>query len=372
MAWSLSGLYDDRFGLPTVAVVRARSAAIKLRASIALDRTVPWGLRMRRLGAIATGAAAALVLTVSPASAVYQLSQYAGGIDAAGPGDPPLLVELAGAAVPLALDAAVPPIGDAVPLAGDAAAAQGRAPASDPTSNIPLAPPENPAAATGGSAGAADAIDAIGASLPEARSGRVGAAKVHIAGTFATTDGDFAFMGGAGIGVKGLAAPMKKLAGYERGAPVADSSDGEGPLLAIRAAITQLPTTESAGSYSWPANGTLFSRFGSRDAELGSTYHKGIDISGDSGDPIYAADGGEVIVSERSGSFGYMIQIRHDNGQVTLYAHSSELLVGVGDRVAQGQQIALMGRTGLASGVHLHFEILIGGENVDPLKYLES
>jgi len=131
-------------------------------------------------------------------------------------------------------------------------------------------------------------------------------------------------------------------------------------------------STASTGTYIWPANGTLTSRFGHRDTSVGSTDHKGIDISGRSGDPIFASDGGEVIVSGWSKSFGYVVQLKHDNGHVTLYSHCSALLVSVGERVSQGQEIARMGRTGIASGVHLHFELIVNGTNVNPLRYLPS
>lgn len=126
----------------------------------------------------------------------------------------------------------------------------------------------------------------------------------------------------------------------------------------------------STGTFIWPAEGNLTSKFGRRSTTVGSTNHKGIDVAGPSGTPIYAADGGVVIVSERSSSFGNLVQIQHDNGYITLYAHCSKLLVRVGDVVSQGQQIALMGRTGVASGVHLHFELIIDGKNVNPLPHL--
>ena len=124
-------------------------------------------------------------------------------------------------------------------------------------------------------------------------------------------------------------------------------------------------------NYIWPAHGNLTSGFGYRNATVGSKNHKGIDICAKLDDPIYAADSGVVIVSERSSSYGNYIEIKHDNGQVTLYAHCNSLLVSVGDEVAQGQQIALMGRTGRATAIHLHFELIINGENVDPELYLQ-
>jgi hypothetical protein len=130
------------------------------------------------------------------------------------------------------------------------------------------------------------------------------------------------------------------------------------------------PSTESTGNYIWPADGKLASLFGPRDIGVGSTYHKGIDIGGSLRQPIFAADGGEVIVSEYSESYGYYIRIRHDNGDETLYAHCVSLSVRVGDLVWQGQEIALMGSTGISTGVHLHFELIINGRQVDPLRYL--
>ena len=126
----------------------------------------------------------------------------------------------------------------------------------------------------------------------------------------------------------------------------------------------------STGEYIWPASGHLTSLFGPRSATVGSTNHQGIDVCGDYGQPIRAADGGEVIVSGWSESYGYVVQIRHDNDDVTLYCHCKSLLVSVGELVAQGQEIAFMGSTGVATGTHLHFELIVGGRRVNPLHYL--
>jgi len=126
----------------------------------------------------------------------------------------------------------------------------------------------------------------------------------------------------------------------------------------------------SFGSYIWPADGNLTSRFGRRSAIVGSVNHMGIDICGRTGDPIFAADSGEVVFSGWNRTFGHYIKIVHDNGHSTLYAHCSELLVSEYERVWQGQEIALMGRTGTASAVHLHFEVIVNDVNVDPLIYL--
>ena len=156
---------------------------------------------------------------------------------------------------------------------------------------------------------------------------------------------------------------------------IASSTYGDGENGDAVDSITGvLPETDSltasTGEYIWPTTGHLTSFFGRRSTSVGSTVHKGIDICGSYGQSIYAADGGEVIVSAWSNSYGYVIQIEHDNGEVTLYCHCRSLLVSVGERVRQGQEIARMGNTGLATGTHLHFEVIVDGVNVDPLPHL--
>ncbi len=125
------------------------------------------------------------------------------------------------------------------------------------------------------------------------------------------------------------------------------------------------PKTASFGFYVWPAQGVITSGFGPRTG-FGSSNHQGIDIAGFYGDDIVASDGGEVILADWYFGYGLLVQILHDNGDVTYYGHCCELLVQEGDRVYQGQVIAHMGETGVASGVHLHFEIRKDGEPVDP------
>ena len=124
------------------------------------------------------------------------------------------------------------------------------------------------------------------------------------------------------------------------------------------------------GSLIWPAAGPVSSWYGYRTATIGSTNHKGIDISGSKNTEIYAACAGEVIYSGYDGKFGKVVRIMHDSGVVTLYAHCNSLYVNAGDIVSQGQVIAGMGMTGSASGVHLHFEVIINGTNVNPVRYL--
>ena len=130
------------------------------------------------------------------------------------------------------------------------------------------------------------------------------------------------------------------------------------------------PLTASFGEYIWPTTGTVSSLFGPRRVAIGSSNHQGIDISAPRGTAVVAADGGEVIFTDRLGGFGKLIQIRHDNGHVTYYAHLSSMDVSVGERVYRGQFIGRVGMTGTASGNHLHFEIRIDGVPVDPMPWL--
>lgn len=129
------------------------------------------------------------------------------------------------------------------------------------------------------------------------------------------------------------------------------------------------PKTASWGTYIWPAVGVITSEFGPRSG-FGSNNHQGIDIAGAYGEEIVAADGGEVIKADWYSGYGLMIEIRHDNGDITYYGHCSELLVSEGDKVYQGQVIAHMGESGVANGVHCHFEIRKNDTPVNPRECL--
>ncbi len=102
------------------------------------------------------------------------------------------------------------------------------------------------------------------------------------------------------------------------------------------------------------------------------SWHKAIDFGAKRGTPIYAADSGTVIFAGWSkNGFGYLVQIEHQKGVVTYYAHCSKLAVKKGEKVYKGQTIAYVGSTGNSTGNHLHFEIRVNGEQVNPLNYLK-
>ena len=144
------------------------------------------------------------------------------------------------------------------------------------------------------------------------------------------------------------------------------------PVTEIQARGTkERPSWAPTGSFRWPVSGgTITSRYGSRNIFGGTSFHGGIDIAKSYGTDIVAADGGEVIYAGWMGSFGYLVQIDHQNGFVTYYAHNSSILVSVGDKVYKGQHIAEMGSTGRSTGNHCHFEVRYNGERQNPMNYL--
>ncbi|MBQ7679306.1 MAG: peptidoglycan DD-metalloendopeptidase family protein [Butyrivibrio sp.] len=120
------------------------------------------------------------------------------------------------------------------------------------------------------------------------------------------------------------------------------------------------------------SGGRLTSGFGrrSRPTRGASSYHKGVDWATPVGTAVVASNGGVVTRAGWGKGYGYCVYIHHADGRDTRYGHLSKVLVKVGQTVSQGQKIALSGNTGVSTGPHLHFEILIGGVQVNPLKYL--
>lgn len=128
---------------------------------------------------------------------------------------------------------------------------------------------------------------------------------------------------------------------------------------------------QSPQGFIMPAGGWITSGFGTRRHPILGTVrtHAGVDISGRTGNPVWAAQSGVVITAGTLGGYGKTVIIDH-GGYTTLYAHMNDIHVSVGQRVNQGARVGDIGSTGLSTGPHLHFEVRIGGVAQNPAKYL--
>jgi len=166
-------------------------------------------------------------------------------------------------------------------------------------------------------------------------------------------------------------ADVAYINGYEKERIILSTTTVSAPTTTTKAVGTmERPRTASTGNFRWPFSGRITSYFGGRYIFGSYSYHSGIDISGNYGASIVAADGGTVTFSGYKGSYGNLVIITHDNGTQTYYAHCSSLLVSSGTKVYQGQTIARVGSTGRSTGSHLHFEVRVNGTAVNPLSYL--
>ncbi|HHY45713.1 MAG TPA: peptidoglycan DD-metalloendopeptidase family protein [Firmicutes bacterium] len=127
-----------------------------------------------------------------------------------------------------------------------------------------------------------------------------------------------------------------------------------------------------AGRFVWPVRGRISSDFGSRMHPIlhKVRFHSGIDIAAPQGTPVVAVADGLVIYSGWLSGYGKTVILDHGGELSTLYGHNSVLLVSGGERVTQGQMIARVGATGLATGPHVHFEVREEGVPVSPWKWL--
>jgi murein DD-endopeptidase MepM/ murein hydrolase activator NlpD len=118
--------------------------------------------------------------------------------------------------------------------------------------------------------------------------------------------------------------------------------------------------------------GFISSYFGERqDPFTGhEAFHKGVDFAGEAGSEVVAVAAGVVTWSGDRTGYGSLVEISHGNGLVTRYGHNSKTLVAVGQTVTRGQPIALVGSTGRSTGPHVHFEVLRGGQQVNPLTFI--
>ncbi len=175
----------------------------------------------------------------------------------------------------------------------------------------------------------------------------------------------------AGSGLGGPFVPLKS--------PRSGASAFDRQLYRInvaRAEINQYAHTLVAVPVRKPVAGEvdMSSPFGMRlDPFLGRpAIHTGIDLRGETGEPVHATAAGKVSIAGREGGYGNMVEINHGNGLATRYGHLSEIDVKVGQTVRIGEVIGKIGSTGRSTGPHLHYETRINGEAVDPQKFLRA
>jgi murein DD-endopeptidase MepM/ murein hydrolase activator NlpD len=184
-----------------------------------------------------------------------------------------------------------------------------------------------------------------------------------------TTTGQLLFQIGANAGqVARFSINEKQLAELE----------AESQAIARRLrALMETPKGRARADRPWsgrfirPVEGRITSGYGMRNHPIFKVrkMHTGIDIAAPTGTPIRAADAGVVVEAGYIRGYGYTVIIDHGGGVATLYAHCSALLVSAGQEVQRGQIIARVGSTGYSTGPHLHFEVRVNGEPVDPLGY---
>lgn len=187
-----------------------------------------------------------------------------------------------------------------------------------------------------------------------------------------------------------LGLTVEKLAGPRPALPVQDALGGPFvPLSAHNSDAFVLKTARLAQQMAWvdrikkgmaplpirkPVKGDLdiSSNFGGRsDPFYGSmAFHAGMDLRGDTGDPVYATGAGTVVSAGRQGGYGNMIEIDHGHSYTTRYGHLHQILVSEGAKVTPGQLIGRVGSTGRSTGPHLHYETRIDGEPADPMKFI--
>ena len=191
-------------------------------------------------------------------------------------------------------------------------------------------------------------------------------------------DGEFDFDSAPALG-----GPEEPMAGSAEIPDLVDamrSLDGqlasrEAQLDVLEAVIMNQQLKERVYPQGRPVKaGWISSYFGKRtDPFTGKpANHTGIDFAGKLGAEVVAVADGVVTWSGDRYGYGIMVEINHGNGYSTRYAHNSENLVDVGDEVKKGQQVALMGRTGRATGPNLHFEVLRNGRRVNPVNFIRE
>jgi len=181
-----------------------------------------------------------------------------------------------------------------------------------------------------------------------------------------TTPGS-ALVSNKGNGAGGPSFPISSMEAAD--ALVARTTEMELKLKALEVNLKEQVKIPSV----WPVKGGLLNdNFGGRRSPTGGGYefHAGQDIKVDIGTPIMTAAAGTVTTASYQSGYGYMVEIDHGNGLMTRYGHLSKIIVQVGQTVKRGELIAESGNSGRSTGPHLHYEVRINNEPVNPALYL--
>lgn len=143
-------------------------------------------------------------------------------------------------------------------------------------------------------------------------------------------------------------------------------------ISSVRSAVERQQILAKATPSIWPTTGWLTSSFGGRLDPFtgGSDYHAGLDISADHGKPVRATADGTIGEAAWSGNYGNMVLVAHRFGLSTRYGHLSRLAVAPGQTVRRGDVIGFVGSTGRSTSAHLHYEVLLNGQAINPLRFL--
>ncbi|MEX2256829.1 MAG: peptidoglycan DD-metalloendopeptidase family protein [Acidimicrobiia bacterium] len=161
----------------------------------------------------------------------------------------------------------------------------------------------------------------------------------------------------------------------------AQKGDFEAELASLQAASDSIAARlraigaasgEAGDCQARPVPGEIGSPFGPRFHPVlhYTRMHTGADMRAGSGTPIHACRSGEVVIAGSQGGYGNAVVVNHGGGMATLYAHQSQIAASVGQQVAAGDVIGYVGSTGMSTGPHLHFEVRLSGNPVDPAPYL--
>jgi murein DD-endopeptidase MepM/ murein hydrolase activator NlpD len=175
----------------------------------------------------------------------------------------------------------------------------------------------------------------------------------------------------SGIGGAVIASPRALAPSDELGALAAEIQEAGASLRALRRLVARASSALAALPSTWPVRGAVNSEFGTRVSPWSGAaeFHSGIDIGAPYGTAVRAPSAGTVVLAGHHQDYGLAVILDHGQEIRTVYAHLSKVRVAAGQRVARGAEIGEIGTSGRSSGPHLHYEILVSGQTVNPRSF---